>query len=67
MTNVIPFFVVVVIGLLLVGVFVWRTRYAWPPPGLKRDEFLRRRLNLQPQPRRRLLSRLHLPQLRLRR
>jgi hypothetical protein len=40
-------------------------RAGWPPPGLKRDEFFRRRLGLQP--RRRLLPRLHLPQLRLRR
>ena len=62
MDNVIPFFVVVVIGLLVVGLFVWRTRYAWPPPGLKRDQYLRRRLGLPP--RRRLLPRLRLPQLR---
>jgi hypothetical protein len=63
--TLILFLVVTLVGVLVIGVFAWRDRYQWPPPGLKRDEFLRCRLGLAP--RRRLLPHLHLPRLRLRR
>lgn len=59
------FCVLTVVGMTLVGLLLLRMQRGWPEPGLKRDEFLRRRLGLAP--RRRLLSHLHLPRLRLRR